>query len=109
MSARTHVIFTARRDDVAVPHSPQRLANTVGFVVERTRAVDDVDVMRWYCENATCRRIVYEERFSQYGAGLDLGKLLGPIMDVRQARSHAAHNHATPSPPSPYPTHSLTH
>ena len=46
-----------------VPHSPQRFANTVGIVIERTRtgsnAVDDK--MRWYCPG--CSHVIYEEAF----------------------------------------------
>lgn len=48
-----------------VPHSPQRFANTLGLVIERSRvganAVDDK--LRWYCNNVDCRHIVYEESF----------------------------------------------
>jgi 3-hydroxyanthranilate 3,4-dioxygenase len=46
-----------------VPHSPQRFANTIGIVIERTRtgtnAVDDR--MRWYCDE--CKSVLYEEAF----------------------------------------------
>ena len=34
-----------------VPHSPQRPAGTVGVVVERRRAPDELDGFSWYCEN----------------------------------------------------------
>lgn len=34
-----------------VPHSPQRPAETVGIVVERRRAPDELDGFSWYCEN----------------------------------------------------------
>ena len=48
-----------------IPHSPQRFADTLGLVIERTRvgsnAVDDK--LRWYCENTECRAIIYEESF----------------------------------------------
>jgi 3-hydroxyanthranilate 3,4-dioxygenase len=43
----------------AVPHSPQRFANTVGLVVERQRRPDELDGFMWYCEN--CDRKLYEE------------------------------------------------
>src|SRR5207237_5161806 len=32
------------------PHSPQRPANTVGLVIERKRAPDELDGFQWYCE-----------------------------------------------------------
>jgi 3-hydroxyanthranilate 3,4-dioxygenase len=48
-----------------VPHSPQRVADTLGLVIERTRvgsnAVDDA--LRWYCDSPECRAVVYEEKF----------------------------------------------
>ncbi len=34
-----------------VPHSPQRGPNTVGLVVERARAANEVDACMWFCEN----------------------------------------------------------
>src|ERR1700748_287062 len=44
-----------------VPHSPQRLANTVGLVIERQRHAGDKDGFQWYCEN--CGNLLYEEFF----------------------------------------------
>ncbi len=46
-----------------VPHSPQRLENTVGLVVERPRFGEEKDGMRWYCENADCREVLHETFF----------------------------------------------
>lgn len=43
-----------------VPHSPQRPAGTVGIVVERRRAPDELDGFSWYCEN--CGNRLYLER-----------------------------------------------
>ena len=42
-----------------VPHSPQRLENSVGLVVERKRLPDELDGFMWYCEN--CDHLLYEE------------------------------------------------
>ncbi len=42
-----------------VPHSPQRPANTVGIVIERKRAPEELDAFQWYCEN--CGTKLYEE------------------------------------------------
>lgn len=54
------------------PHSPQRPANTVGLVVEKTREKDEQDGLQWYCEK--CNTKLYEEYFhlenieTQFGA-----------------------------------------
>jgi 3-hydroxyanthranilate 3,4-dioxygenase len=44
-----------------VPHSPQRKANTVGLVVERTRAKEESDSCMWYCEN--CSNLLHKATF----------------------------------------------
>ncbi len=41
------------------PHSPQRLVNTVGLVVERRRNENELDGFQWYCQN--CKILLYEE------------------------------------------------
>lgn len=43
-----------------VPHSPQRGAGTVGIVVERRRAPEELDGFSWYCER--CGHRLYIER-----------------------------------------------
>ena len=42
-----------------VPHSPQRFADTVGLVVERTRLDHELDGFIWYCDE--CDNKLYEE------------------------------------------------
>lgn len=42
-----------------VPHSPQRFENTVGLVIERRRAEDELDGFSWYCDE--CQNKLYEE------------------------------------------------
>ena len=42
-----------------VPHSPQRVANSVGLVIERERRPGELDGFQWYCEN--CSHLLYEE------------------------------------------------
>jgi 3-hydroxyanthranilate 3,4-dioxygenase len=44
-----------------IPHSPQRLPNSVGLVVERRRRPGELDGLQWYCEN--CSNLLYEEFF----------------------------------------------
>ena len=42
-----------------VPHSPQRLDNTVGLVVERKRHADEMDGFLWYCDE--CNAVLYNK------------------------------------------------
>ena len=57
------------------PHSPQRMANSVGLVVEKTREPGEMDKLQWYCKE--CCNKLYEEEFhlenieTQFGAVFD--------------------------------------
>src|SRR5690606_32527166 len=44
-----------------VPHSPQRMENSVGLVIERKRLAEEQDGLMWFCE--TCNHKLYEEYF----------------------------------------------
>lgn len=44
-----------------VPHSPQRLPDSVGLVIERRRLPHENDGLQWYCER--CNHLLYEEYF----------------------------------------------
>lgn len=43
------------------PHSPQRMPESVGLVVERKRRPEELDALQWYCEKCTTQ--LYEEKF----------------------------------------------
>jgi len=58
-----------------IPHNPVRYANTIGIVIERNRRPEEIDRLRWYCEQ--CKAIVYEESFHC----TDLGIQLKPIIE----------------------------
>ncbi|KAI8098755.1 3-hydroxyanthranilic acid dioxygenase [Halteromyces radiatus] len=60
-----------------VPHNPVRFANSMGLVVERERLPHHIDRLRWYCEEPSCRKIIYEEAFHC----TDLGSQLKPIVE----------------------------
>ena len=65
-----------------VPHSPQRLANTMGLVIERDRNASEIDALRWYCPK--CRRLQHQDTFHC----VDLGSQLAPV--IRQYYSTEA-------------------
>jgi 3-hydroxyanthranilate 3,4-dioxygenase len=44
-----------------IPHSPQRMAGSVGLVIERKRLPDELDGLLWYCQR--CNHKLYEEFF----------------------------------------------
>lgn len=44
-----------------VPHSPQRMAGSIGLVIERKRREGEQDGLRWYCDN--CGHTLHETRF----------------------------------------------
>ena len=44
-----------------IPHSPQRMENSIGLVIERTRSKAEKDGCMWFCES--CNAKLYEEFF----------------------------------------------
>lgn len=64
--------ITIREGDVfllpaKMPHSPKRVANTVGLVIEQKRPEGQPDGLQWYCEN--CGTLLYEEYFQLTNIG----------------------------------------
>lgn len=45
-----------------IPHSPQRMAGSVGLVVERKRLAHERDGLMWFCQ--ACNSKLYEEMFA---------------------------------------------
>ena len=45
-----------------VPHSPQRMPNSIGLVIERRRLGHEQDGLMWFCER--CNHKLYEEYFT---------------------------------------------
>ena len=44
-----------------IPHSPQRMNDSIGLVVEKSRNPSDIDGLQWYCSK--CNHKLYEEFF----------------------------------------------
>jgi 3-hydroxyanthranilate 3,4-dioxygenase len=57
------------------PHSPQRPANTVGLVIEKKRAADELDAFQWHCQS--CGNKLYSETFHL----TDIVKQFPPIFE----------------------------
>lgn len=58
-----------------VPHSPQRMAGSVGLVIERKRMPGEQDGLMWFCES--CNAKLYEEYFTLH----DIEKDFPPVFD----------------------------
>ena len=58
-----------------VPHSPQRFANTVGLVIERTRLQTELDSLQYY--SPITNKLIHEDTFYCE----DLGTQLKPIIE----------------------------
>lgn len=64
-----------------MPHSPQRSADSIGLVFERSHPADEVDGMLWFDGD----NIEYEEYFHC----VDLGTQLKPIIERYKAWKHS--------------------
>ena len=56
-----------------MPHSPQRMAGSVGLVVERKRLPHEQDGLMWFCER--CNHKLYEEFFTLENIETDFPKV----------------------------------
>jgi 3-hydroxyanthranilate 3,4-dioxygenase len=68
-----------------VPHSPQRMADSIGLVIERRRLPHEDDGLMWFCQN--CNHKVHEEYFHLHDIELDFP----PVFD----RFYASIEHRT--------------
>jgi 3-hydroxyanthranilate 3,4-dioxygenase len=71
-----------------VPHSPQRPAGSVGIVVERRRAPDELDGFSWYCEN--CGHCLFLQRVAVQNIETQLPGIFSRFYSSIQRRTCAA-------------------
>lgn len=71
-----------------VPHSPQRLENTVGLVIERKRLAHEKDGLMWFCPN--CHNKLYEEYFHLESIEADFPPVIGRFLDSEVHRTCAS-------------------
>lgn len=70
-----------------VPHSPQRGANTIGLVIERQRAKNELDGCIWYCDNKECNNELHRTDFLLGNIVEQLPKLMQTFYDDESLRT----------------------
>ena len=68
-----------------LPHSPQRLPDTVGLVIERRRTAGERDGLQWYCEK--CNQKLYEEFFELTNIETQFGPVFQRFYDNQDHRT----------------------
>jgi 3-hydroxyanthranilate 3,4-dioxygenase len=78
------------------PHSPQRMPESVGLVIERKRLPHEQDGLQWYCEQ--CNAKVYEEYFMLHDIETDFPPVFDRFYSSREHRTCKACGHLNPAP-----------
>ncbi len=68
-----------------VPHSPQRMADSVGLVIERRRVEGEQDGLMWFCER--CNQKLYEEYFTLRNIEQDFPAVFARYYASEEART----------------------
>jgi 3-hydroxyanthranilate 3,4-dioxygenase len=79
-----------------VPHSPQRMADSVGLVIERKRLPHEDDALMWFC--ARCNHKLYEEFFTLHDIERDFPPVFERFHSSLDARTCDACGHLNPAP-----------
>lgn len=79
-----------------VPHSPQRMAGSVGLVVERRRTGGERDGLMWFCER--CNGKLYEEFFVLENIETDFPPVFDRFYRSIELRTCDACGHLNPAP-----------
>jgi len=79
-----------------VPHSPQRMAGSVGLVIERRRLAHEKDGLLWFCER--CNHKLYEEYFQLQDIEQDFPPVFDRFYASRERRSCGNCGHLNPAP-----------
>ena len=79
-----------------MPHSPQRLPDSIGLVIERKRLPHEDDGLLWFCEK--CNHKLYEEYFHLHDTE-GFPTVFDRFYASRDTRT------ANMRPPQPAPTH----
>ena len=79
-----------------VPHSPQRMANSIGLVIERKRMPHEQDGLMWFCER--CNTRLYTEMFMLHDVEQDFLAVFDRFYRNRELRTCEACGHVNPAP-----------
>ena len=79
-----------------VPHSPQRMAGSIGLVIERKRLPHEKDGLLWFCER--CNHKLYEEFFELKNIETDFPAVFEHFYGSVERRTCAACGHLNPAP-----------
>lgn len=80
-----------------VPHSPRRPAGSVGIVVERRRAPQELDGFSWYCEN--CGNRLFMERVAVNNIETQLPQIFSRFYSSLQHRTCSVCGTVMQAPP----------
>lgn len=79
-----------------VPHSPQRMADSVGLVIERKRRPEEKDGLLWYCER--CNHPLYSEYFELENIETQFQAVFERFYRSREHRTCKDCGHLNPAP-----------
>ena len=79
-----------------VPHSPQRMPDSIGLVVERKRLPHEKDGLLWFCER--CNTKLYEEFFTLTNVETDFLAVFERFYRSRESRTCKSCGHLNPAP-----------
>lgn len=79
-----------------IPHSPQRMPDSIGLVIERKRLPHEHDGLLWFCE--TCNHKLYEEHFPLVDIEQDFPPVFDRFYASREHRTCDACGHLNPAP-----------
>ena len=76
------------------PHSPQRMPDSIGLVIERRRLAHERDGLLWFCEN--CNHKLYEEYFTLNSIEEDFPPVIARYYGTPGARTCGNCGHTAP-------------
>ena len=79
-----------------VPHSPQRLPDSIGLVIERKRLAHEDDGLLWFCEQ--CNHKLYEEYFHLHDIEKDFPPVFDRFYSSVELRTCKQCGHLNPTP-----------